>query len=49
MIHIKNDENEKSFNALPFYHPHIKLIVKEITTKFLDTETIRENGEIKAQ
>ena len=45
----KKNDADKLFQKLNSYNENIKLTLEVNPTKFLDTELVRENGEITAQ
>ena len=51
MIRMCKEKNDvdKLFEELNSYNENIKLTLEVNTTKFLDTELVRENGEITTQ
>ena len=44
----KKNDADKLFQKLNSYNENIKLTLEVNPTKFLDTELVRENGEITA-
>ena len=45
----KCDEADTLFDALNLYHPNIKFTLEQNPEKFLDTQIIKENNQIKTQ
>ena len=48
-VRKKKNDVDKLFQELNSYNENIKLTLEVNPTKFLDTELVRENGEIKTQ
>ena len=48
-VQRKKNDVDKLFEELNSYNENIKLTLEVNTTKFLDTELVRENGEITTQ
>ena len=48
-VRNKNNNVDKLFEELSFHNENMKLTLEVNPTKFLDTELVRENGEITMQ
>ena len=48
-VRRKKDDVDKLFEELDSYNENIKLTLEANRTKFLDTEMVRENKQIKTQ